>query len=81
LQDNIEAGSVDPWLVFFLAGIPPLFTALVGIRYISEKKQPDPRKHTRKLESSTGFNRAWPYIRSVPGRLTVFAKTTTPYGY
>ena len=39
LQDNIEAGSVDPWVVFFLAGIPPLFTAFVGIRYIPEKRR------------------------------------------
>ena len=37
LQNNIVAGSVDPWVVFFLAGIPPLFTAMVGIRYIPEK--------------------------------------------
>lgn len=74
LQDNIEAGSVDPWVVFFLAGIPPLFTARVGIRYISEKKQLKPRKRTTKLGSSTGLNRAWPYIRSVPGRMNRFRK-------
>jgi MFS family permease len=74
LQNNIEAGSVDPWMVFFLAGIPPLFTAFVGIRYISEKKQLRPRKYTTKLEPSTGLNRAWPYIRSIPGRLNRFRK-------
>ena len=74
LQNNIEAGAVDPWVVFFLAGIPPLFTALVGIRHIPEKKHPAPPKHTKKLESSARFNQAWPYIRSVPGRLNRFRK-------
>jgi len=74
LQNNIEAGSVDPWVVFFLAGIPPLFTALVGIRYIPEKKQLGPRKHTKKLESPAEFNQAWPFIRSIPGRLNHFRK-------
>ncbi|MBW2634603.1 MAG: hypothetical protein JRE14_10875 [Deltaproteobacteria bacterium] len=74
LQYNIEGGLVEPWVVFFLAGIPPLFTALVGFRYIPEKKQLKPRKHTKKLELSTAFNRAWPYIRSVPSRLNRFRK-------
>ncbi len=74
LQHNIEGGVVEPWVVFALAGIPPLFTALVGIRYISEKKQLKSRKHTSKLTSAAGFNRAWPYIKSVPGRLNRFRK-------
>lgn len=74
LQDNIEAGWVAPWLVFFLAGIPPFFTALVGMRYIPEKKQLRPRKRSRKSKSSAGFSRVWPYIRSVPGRVSRFRK-------
>lgn len=74
LQDNIEAGSVDPWLVFLLAGIPPLFTAFVGLRYIPEKKKREPRKRTKKLESSKGFNQAWLYIRAIPGRVNRFRK-------
>ncbi len=74
LQNNIVAGSVDPWVVFFLAGIPPLFTAMVGIRYIPEKKQFEPRNHKKKSELSTESNRAWPDFRSIPGRLNRFRK-------
>ena len=75
LQNNIEVGVVEPWLVFFLAGIPPLFTLFVGIRYIPEKKQIRSLKQTRRLELSVVLNRFWQHLRSVPGRLNRFRKS------
>ncbi|MEN8244930.1 MAG: hypothetical protein ABFS43_08520 [Thermodesulfobacteriota bacterium] len=75
LQYNIEGGFVEPWVIFFLAAIPPLFTALVGIRYIPEKKQAKPPRSTRKWGASTGFDRVWPYLKSIPERLNHFRET------
>ena len=74
LQNNIEVGSFDPWLVFFLAGIPPMFTALVGIRHINEKREIKPKKSIKKPESIGRSGRAWRYIRSIPSRLNRFRK-------
>ncbi|MGV7224838.1 MAG: hypothetical protein ACQ9MH_25390 [Nitrospinales bacterium] len=74
LQNNIEVGSFDPWVVFFLAGIPPMFTALVGIHHISEKRQLKSYKQTKKPESLGQRRQAWPYIRSIPSRLNRFRK-------
>jgi MFS family permease len=74
LQNNIELGSFDPWMVFFLAGIPPMFTALVGIRHINEKRQLYPFKQKKKPASLGKLSRAWPYIKSIPTRLNRFRK-------
>lgn len=40
-QGQIQAGTVDPWLVFLLTGLPPLATAAVGIRNIDERPVSD----------------------------------------
>jgi hypothetical protein len=36
-QGEIQAGRIEPWLVFLLTGLPPVATAAVGIRNIYEK--------------------------------------------
>lgn len=38
LQGKIQTGGIEPWLVFLLAGLPPLATATVGIRCIDEPR-------------------------------------------
>ncbi len=38
LQGRIQAGGIEPWLVFLLTGAPPLATAAVGIGLIDEKR-------------------------------------------
>ena len=35
-QAKIQSGAVDPWLVFAVTGLPPLATAVVGLRNIEE---------------------------------------------
>lgn len=38
LQEKIEAGEISVALVFLVTGIPPLFTAAVGLRNIDEER-------------------------------------------
>jgi len=38
LQSRVQAGAVAPWFIFFLTGLPPLFTAWVGLRNIDEAR-------------------------------------------
>lgn len=40
LQSRVETGAAQPWLIFFLTGLPPLFTAWVGLRNIDEPRVP-----------------------------------------
>src|SRR5574341_101208 len=35
-QERIESGRLDYWIVFFATGLPPLLTAVVGLRNIDE---------------------------------------------
>ena len=44
LQGRIRQDVYEPWLVFLLTGIPPLVTAVVGIRNIEEERQPVTRR-------------------------------------
>jgi MFS family permease len=37
-QQQIRQGITEPWVVFMLTGIPPLFTMVVGIRNINEER-------------------------------------------
>lgn len=43
-QGKIEAGLIDPGLVFLLTGLPPLVTAAVGLRNIDEERVPAGRR-------------------------------------
>ena len=74
LQDHIETGVIDPWVVFWLAGIPPMFTAFVGIKNISETKRARSRRPPVPRRSPPRLNRAWSYLKSAPERLNKFRK-------
>ena len=45
LQGRIRQDIYEPWHVFLLTGIPPLITAVVGIRNIDEEPVPGARRH------------------------------------
>jgi len=51
LEGEIQAGRIDPGLVFLLTGLPPLVTAAVGIRYIDEKRLP-PKQRSPEVRPS-----------------------------
>lgn len=38
-QSLIQSGAFEPWMVFALTGLPPLATAIVGLRNIDEPRQ------------------------------------------
>jgi hypothetical protein len=40
LQSRVQAGAIEPWVIFLLTGVPPLFTAAVGLRNIDEERVP-----------------------------------------
>lgn len=48
-QGEIQAGRIEPWLVFLLTGLPPVATAAVGIRNIDEKPVAARRTRARPL--------------------------------
>lgn len=74
LQENINNGVFDPWLVFFLAGIPPLFTAFVGFRFLDEDKQPPGPRGRRARQSSPIWRRTFSYIKSAPSKMNKFRR-------
>ena len=39
LQQQVQAGELSLALIFFATGVPPLFTAIVGLRYIDEERK------------------------------------------
>jgi MFS family permease len=67
LQQQVEKGAIEPWLIFLLTGIPPLVTAAVGLRNIEEPQVP-PEERLRlragfRLPSGSdlvGRTRTWP---------------------
>lgn len=78
LQDHIKGGHIHLWMVFLMAGIPPMFTAVVGLRNIPEKKQPGAQRRTKPRKTDVGLKRTWLYLRSVPERLNTFRKNNRP---
>ena len=75
-QAQIEAGRFEYWMIFFLTGIPPLFTATVGLINIDEKPVSSASKQRRKKHSGrrqyhsiSAFSRT---LRSMPQLLRSF---------
>jgi hypothetical protein len=75
LQEQIDAGELPLAVVFVATGIPPLFTALVGWRYIDEerkdKKKPSARKVPRQGAVRLGqmATTLCTWLRDLPARL------------
>lgn len=62
-QGEIQAGRIDPALVFLLTGLPPLATAAVGVRNIDEERVAPARR-------SRSRRRGWEALRqAVQNRL------------
>lgn len=69
LQQSYERGEIPLWLIFLLTGVPPLFTAVVGVRNIDE--EPATRIPAREASTRTASERwrgAW---RSLRGNRTI----------
>ena len=62
LQGKVQAGAIEPWTIFLLTGIPPLFTAAVGLRNIDEPKVP-----ARERRAAGSGVRPW--LERLPARL------------
>ncbi len=60
MQGRVEAGAIEPWVVFFLTGLPPLFTAGVGLRNIDEPRVADTPRRSRSAGVARGVRvRRW----------------------
>jgi MFS family permease len=62
LQSQVQAGAIEPWTIFLLTGVPPLFTAAVGLRNIDEAKVPP-----RARAATWPVSRRW--LARLPARL------------
>jgi hypothetical protein len=67
LQSKVQAGVIEPWAIFLLTGVPPLFTAGVGLRNIDEAKAPAGARAARWPPS-----RAW--LARLPSQLAQGAR-------
>jgi hypothetical protein len=71
-QQQVTSGTSPVWIIFLATGIPPLATAVIGLRYIDEDKVPQPRR-SRAPHSSvwTGMRQTVQWgttkLRALPG--------------
>jgi hypothetical protein len=82
LQGKVEAGAIQPWLVFLLTGIPPLVTAAVGLRNIDEPRvapEERPRLGLRaRLEQLRRSGPALDRLRGWRARFRAFRRENRP---
>jgi MFS family permease len=79
LQQQVEKGAIEPWLIFLLTGIPPLVTAVVGLRNIEEPQVP-PEERPRLRASfrlPSGSDLLEP-MRTWPARFRRFRRDNRP---
>jgi MFS family permease len=79
LQEKVEQGAIEPWLIFLLTGLPPLVTAIVGLRNIEEPSVP-PAERPRLSDALRLPARAelLARMRSWPGRWRGFRRHNRP---
>jgi hypothetical protein len=76
LQEQVQAGTVPLALIFLVTGVPPLFTAVVGLWNIEEQpvrveKRRSPRPHPYRLASlNRGITTLWQWLRAIPTHVT-----------
>jgi hypothetical protein len=73
LQDKVQTGTLSLAWIFLATGLPPLFTAYVGLRYIEEPHLPatpsrarQPALPSRRRHGAVAFGEWW---RRLPGRM------------
>lgn len=79
LQGRVQAGVIEPWTIFVLTGIPPLFTAAVGLRNIDEQRVVRPRERAAPWPVGGKWLARLPAqlvrgARAVPGRFRDFRR-------
>lgn len=76
LQGTIEESFVDPALIFLLTGLPPLITAVVGLRHIEEEKVPatKPFRRLRRIRLLASAGAAGRWLWRAPGRFGAFRR-------
>jgi MFS family permease len=82
LQQKVEAGAIEPWLIFLLTGIPPLITAAVGLRNIDEPKVPPAERPRLQAPDLAGLRRrgagALSRLRDWAARFYAFRRGNRP---
>ena len=83
LQGRIRQDVYEPWVVFILTAIPPLVTAVVGLRNIEEDRRPSARRpHVvpeLKLSDIDGrFKEGIRRLRSLPEAFKAFRHNNRP---
>jgi len=74
-QGEIQAGHMQPWLVFLLTGLPPIATAAVGLRNIDEKpaaERQSPPPGIRRVSKELGHRLG--RIKRFPAQFNRFRK-------
>ena len=75
-QGQIKSGLVEPWLIFLLTGLPPLVTAVVGIRNIEEEPSAKTGSRDRirlpRINIGQGVRSLLRYLPSIPWRFQRF---------
>ncbi|MGD9299990.1 MAG: hypothetical protein PVI13_00340 [Desulfobacterales bacterium] len=83
LQGRIRQDVYEPWVVFLLTGIPPLVTAVVGLRNIEEERRPA-TKHSpaaatlRWTDIKSTFKDLLQRLRSFPAAFNQFRRNNRP---
>lgn len=81
LQQQVQSGAIELWLIFLLTGLPPLATALVGLRNIDEPRV-EGRAPLRLVPTRAGLRRAGTrlvaWTRAAPARFRAFRHDSRP---
>jgi len=83
LQGKVQDGVIEPWLIFALTGVPPLFTAAVGLRNIEEAKvprseRPVPGSVLGTAKVRARLARTGGRLRAAPARFLAFTRDNRP---
>ena len=71
-QEQIQAGYLEYWIVFFTAGIPPLATAFVGWRNIDEEQV---KASAEQRPAWQDWNRFRQFMTTLPSKFSHFRRS------
>ena len=67
LQGKVQTGAIELWVIFLLTGVPPLFTAAIGLRNIDEER-------ARARASAAIWPVSRPWLAKLPAQLASGAR-------